>query len=65
MPQRTADAEWKGNVTDGKGHRKVQSGTLDATYDFRGRTGDGKGTNHQELIAAAHSDCFTMTVLMV
>src|SRR6185436_13174311 len=38
----------------------VQSGTLDAPYDFRARTGDGKGTNPEELIAAAHAGCFTM-----
>lgn len=60
MPHRTAEAEWKGNLTEGKGHIKVQSGTLDAPYDFRARTGDAKGTNPEELIAAAHAGCFTM-----
>jgi len=60
MAIRTADAEWKGNLTEGKGHIKVQSGTLDAPYDFRARTGDGKGTNPEELIGAAHAGCFTM-----
>ncbi|HWB20379.1 MAG TPA: OsmC family protein [Phycisphaerales bacterium] len=60
MPARTASAEWTGNLTEGKGHIKVQSGTLDAPYDFRARTGDGKGTNPEELIGAAHAGCFTM-----
>lgn len=60
MAYRTADAEWKGNLTEGKGHIKVQSGTLDAPYDFRARTADGKGTNPEELIGAAHAGCFTM-----
>ncbi len=60
MPARTAHAQWSGNLTEGKGHIKVQSGTLDANYDFRARTGDGKGTNPEELIAAAHAGCFTM-----
>lgn len=60
MAFRTADAEWKGNLTEGKGHIKVQSGTLDAPYDFRARTADGKGTNPEELIGAAHAGCFTM-----
>lgn len=60
MAFRTADAEWKGNLTEGKGHIKVQSGTLDAPYDFRARTGDGQGTNPEELIGAAHAGCFTM-----
>ena len=60
MPYRTASAEWSGNLTEGKGHITVQSKTLDAPYDFRARTADGKGTNPEELIAAAHSGCFTM-----
>jgi osmotically inducible protein OsmC len=60
MPARTAEAEWTGNLMEGKGHIKVQSGTLDAPYDFRARAGDGKGTNPEELIAAAHAGCFTM-----
>lgn len=60
MPARTATAHWSGNLTEGKGHLKVQSGTLDAAYDFRARAGDGKGTNPEELIAAAHAGCFIM-----
>lgn len=60
MPARSAQAQWSGNLTEGKGHIKVQSGTLDAPYDFRARTADGKGTNPEELIAAAHAGCFTM-----
>lgn len=60
MPPRSATAEWTGNLTEGKGHIKVQSGTLDAPYDFRARTADGKGTNPEELIGAAHAGCFTM-----
>ena len=60
MAFRTAEAEWTGNLTEGKGHIKVQSGTLDAPYDFRARTADGKGTNPEELIGAAHAGCFTM-----
>jgi osmotically inducible protein OsmC len=60
MAFRTAEAQWKGNLTEGKGHIKVQSGTLDAPYDFRARTADGKGTNPEELIGAAHAGCFTM-----
>ncbi len=60
MPFRTAQARWSGNLIEGKGHINVQSGTLDAPYDFRARTGDGKGTNPEELIGAAHAGCFTM-----
>jgi lipoyl-dependent peroxiredoxin len=60
MPFRTAEAQWTGNLTEGKGHITVQSKTLDAPYDFRARTADGKGTNPEELIGAAHAGCFTM-----
>lgn len=60
MPPRSATARWSGNLTEGKGHIKAQSATLDAPYDFRARTADGKGTNPEELIAAAHAGCFTM-----
>lgn len=60
MAFRTAEAQWHGNLTEGKGRIKVQSGTLDAPYDFRARTADGKGTNPEELIGAAHAGCFTM-----
>ncbi len=60
MASRTAEAQWQGNLTEGKGRIKVQSGTLDAPYDFRARTADGKGTNPEELIGAAHAGCFTM-----
>jgi len=60
MPLRTAQALWSGNLTEGKGHITVQSGTLDAPYDFRARTADGQGTNPEELIGAAHAGCFTM-----
>jgi osmotically inducible protein OsmC len=60
MPFRTAQARWSGNLTEGKGHITVQSGTLDAPYDFRARTADGQGTNPEELIGAAHAGCFTM-----
>ena len=60
MAVRSAEAVWSGGLTDGTGHIKVQSGTLDAPYDFRARTADGKGTNPEELIGAAHAGCFTM-----
>lgn len=60
MAFRTAQARWSGNLTEGKGHITVQSGTLDAPYDFRARTADGRGTNPEELIGAAHAGCFTM-----
>jgi lipoyl-dependent peroxiredoxin len=60
---RTASAHWTGTGKDGNGHLTTQSATLDATpYSFNTRFGDGKGTNPEELIAAAHAGCFTMAL---
>jgi osmotically inducible protein OsmC len=62
MPSRTAEAEWKGKLLDGRGHIKVGSGSFEGPYDFRGRAGDGAGTNPEELLGAAHAGCFSMAV---
>ena len=59
--QRKASARWQGTVKEGAGTIATQSGTLkDTPYSFVGRFGDGKGTNPEELIAAAHAACFSM-----
>lgn len=62
--KRTAKAHWEGTVKDGKGALTTQSEILNYTnYSFRTRfVGDEKGTNPEELLAAAHSGCFTMAV---
>src|SRR5439155_1608883 len=61
--QRKANARWQGTVKEGSGTLSVQSGTLkDTPYSFAARFGDGKGTNPEELIAAAHAGCFTMAL---
>ncbi len=59
---RKAIANWKGAGKDGKGKLATQSGALDAPYGFNSRFEDGKGTNPEELLAAAHAGCFTMSV---
>jgi lipoyl-dependent peroxiredoxin len=61
---RTAKAHWEGNLKEGKGTLSVQSGVLDNTnYSFKTRFEEGeKGTNPEELLAAAHAGCFTMAV---
>ena len=47
----------------GTGTLSTQSATLkDTPYSFKARFGDGKGTNPEELIAAAHAGCFTMAL---
>ena len=61
--QRKANARWQGTAKDGTGSLTTQSGTLsDVPYTFKARFGDGKGTNPEELIAAAHAGCFTMAL---
>ena len=62
--KRTANAHWSGNLKDGKGTLSTQSGILDQTnYSFKTRFEEGeKGTNPEELLAAAHAGCFTMAV---
>lgn len=63
MPVRTAEAEWKGNLTEGKGTVKLGSGAFEGSYSFASRFEEGKpGTNPEELIGAAHAGCFTMAL---
>ncbi len=60
----TAKAHWQGNLKEGKGTLSTQSGTLkEINYSYKTRfEGDIKGTNPEELLAAAHAGCFTMQV---
>lgn len=61
--KRKASAEWKGGLKDGKGTISTDSGVLDNTqYSFSTRFEEGKGTNPEELIAAAHAGCFSMAL---
>ena len=63
MITRTATARYEGMGKEGKGHLTSQSGVLsDTPYGFNTRFGDEKGTNPEELIAAAHAGCFTMAL---
>jgi osmotically inducible protein OsmC len=62
MPTRNAEATWEGNLKDGKGRIKFASGAFDGAYSFTSRFEDGKGTNPEELIAAAHAGCFSMAL---
>ena len=61
--KRTASAHWQGNLNEGKGTISTPSGALKETpYSFKTRFEAEKGTNPEELIAAAHSGCFTMAL---
>ncbi len=61
---RHATAHWEGDLKTGKGLLSTpQSGLMaDTRYGFNSRFGDEKGTNPEELIAAAHAGCFTMAL---
>ncbi len=59
--KRSATAVWKGSGKDGSGHITSQSHAIyNANYAWNTRFEDEKGTNPEELIAAAHAGCFTM-----
>lgn len=59
--KRTANAQWKGSGKEGKGTITTQSTVLEqAQYSFGTRFENGKGTNPEELIGAAHAGCFAM-----
>ena len=61
--QRSAEAQWRGDLKSGVGTISTASGTLSQTpYSFHSRFEQGKGTNPEELLAAAHAGCFTMAV---
>ena len=61
--KRTARAKWVGDLKGGYGAISTASGTLSQTpYSFHTRFEDGKGTNPEELIGAAHAGCYSMAL---
>ncbi len=54
--------EFRGGLKDGKGQLKLESGAFEGSYSFSSRFESGKGTNPEELIAAAHAGCFSMAL---
>ena len=60
---RKASAIWQGGLKDGKGTISTESAVLSQTqYSFGTRFENGKGTNPEELVAAAHAGCFSMAL---
>ena len=61
---RKATARWEGDLTSGRGTISTPDSGLmqDTRYAFNSRFGDEKGTNPEELIAAAHAGCFSMAL---
>ena len=60
---RKSSAVWNGSLREGKGTLTTDSGVLSKTpYSFATRFESARGTNPEELIAAAHAGCFTMAL---
>ena len=61
--KKSALSHWSGDIKSGKGHINTESGALkNQPYGFNTRFEDKQGTNPEELIAAAHSACFSMAL---
>ena len=64
--KRTATAVWNGSGKEGTGKMTTQSTVLQqAQYSYKSRFEQGIGTNPEELIAAAHSGCFSMKLSFI
>jgi lipoyl-dependent peroxiredoxin len=64
--KRHGSAAWQGGIKDGKGSISTESGALNAyPYGFASRFEGQRGSNPEELIAAAHASCFTMALSLI
>jgi len=62
MPTSSASAVWEGVLRSGRGHFKAGSGAFEGDYSFATRFEGSRGTNPEELIAAAHAACLSMAL---
>lgn len=62
MATSNAVAVWEGKLKDGKGSFKAQSGVFSGSFSFGTRFEGKKGSNPEELLAAAHAGCFSMAL---
>jgi osmotically inducible protein OsmC len=62
MTTSTATATWEGGLRKGRGQFSAKSGAFQGSYTFPTRFEGAKGTNPEELIAAAHASCFSMAL---
>ena len=62
MATRDGSAEWRGSVETGSGTITVGDGVFEGPYSYESRFGEAAGTNPEQLLAAAHSGCFTMAL---
>jgi osmotically inducible protein OsmC len=64
--KRKGSAVWQGGIKDGKGAISTESGALSSyPYGFASRFEGQRGSNPEELIAAAHAACFTMALSLI
>lgn len=62
MPTRKANATWEGGLKRGKGHVASESGAMSTSYSFGTRFGRDRGSNPEELLAAAEAACYSMAL---
>jgi osmotically inducible protein OsmC len=62
MTVRNGSAEWRGDIRQGTGTITVGDDVFHGSYSFDSRFAEGKGTNPEQLIAAAHAACFAMAL---
>ncbi len=62
MPVRKADAVWDGTLKEGSGKMRLPSSAFEGPYTWSSRFENGKGTNPEELLGAAHAGCFSMAL---
>lgn len=60
MAVRRSEATWQGTLKEGSGMMRLGSGLYEGPFTFASRFEEGKGTNPEELIGAAHAGCFSM-----
>lgn len=60
MPVNQASATWKGDLVHGQGHITGKTGAIDVSFSLKSRSENTSNTNPEELIAAAHSGCYSM-----
>lgn len=60
MAVRKSEAEWRGTLKEGAGTMRLASGLYEGPYTYSSRFEEGRGTNPEELIGAAHAGCFSM-----
>jgi lipoyl-dependent peroxiredoxin len=60
--EKTARATWEGDLMDGSGHVRTESGSVDQDMSWSARAQDVEGTSPEELIAAAHATCVLMAL---